>query len=87
VLLETTRDDATAQLLTKGRVAVGIHGDGQLLARVTSTDGSTQGDDVSSTLDPNAEQVLSIGPLDRPRDGGVVLLTLPRGTTRLCGVT
>ena len=38
-------------------------------------------------LDPKADLVLNIGPLDGPRDGGAVRLTLPRGTTRLCGVS
>jgi hypothetical protein len=78
---------ARAQLVTKGRVAVGVLGDGPLAMRITRPDGSMPGEDVIPTLDPRADQVLNIGPLDGPRDGGAVLLTLPRGVTRVCGVT
>jgi hypothetical protein len=73
-----------AQLLTRGGVAVGIHGDGPLLLHVARPDGRVRGEDVAATLDPDAAQVLNIGPLDR---GGAVVLTLPEGTTRLCGVS
>ena len=34
-------------------------------------------------MDPKADQVLNIGPID----GGAVVLTLPKGTTRICGVS
>ena len=71
------------QLLTDGGVAVGIRGDGTLLMRVARPDGRVRGEDVVATLDPDAEQVLSIG----PNDAGAVVLTLPKGTTRLCGVS
>ena len=55
--------------------------------RITRPDGSFAGEDVAGTLDPTADLVLNIGPLDGPRDGGAVLLTLPPGTTRVCGVS
>ena len=71
------------QLLTDGGVAVGIRGDGTLLMRVARPDGRVRGEDVVAALDPDAEQVLSIG----PNDAGAVVLTLPKGTTRLCGVS
>jgi hypothetical protein len=87
VLLDAARGGATAQLLTKGRVAVGLQGDGPIGMRVERPDGSFAGEDVEGTLDPNADLVLNIGPLDGPRDGGAVLLSLPRGTTRICGVS
>ena len=87
VLLDAPRDGATAQLLTKGRVAVGLHGDGPVAMRVERPDGSFAGEDVDGMLDPKADLVLNIGPLDGPRDGGAVRLTLPRGTTRVCGVS
>ena len=87
VLLDAAHDGATAQLLTKGRVAVGLQGDGPIGMRVERPDGSLAGENVYGTLDPNADLVLNIGPLDGPRDGGAVLLTLPRGTTRVCGVS
>ena len=74
---------ARAQLLTDGGVAVGIHGDGTLLMHVARPDGRVRGEDVTAVLDPGAEQVLSIGPMD----AGAVVLTLPKGTTRLCGVS
>jgi hypothetical protein len=87
VLLDARREGATAQLLTKGRVAVRVQGDGPLAMRVERPDGSFRGEDVAGTLDPKADLVLNIGQLDGPRDGGAVLLTLPRGTVRLCGVS
>jgi hypothetical protein len=87
VALETTKPGGTAQLVTKGRVTVGVLGDGQLAMRITRPDGSVPGEDVYGTLDPRADQVLNIGPIDGPRDGGAVLLTLPKGTTRVCGVS
>jgi len=87
VLLDAPRGGATAQLLTKGRVAVGVQGDGPVAMRVERPDGSFPGKDVTGVLDPKADLVLNIGPLDGPRDGGAVLLTLPKGTTRVCGVS
>jgi hypothetical protein len=87
VTLQAASANARALLVTKGRVAVGVLGDGPLAMRITRPDGSVPGEDVIATLDPRADQVLNIGPLDGPRDGGAVLLTLPRGTTRVCGVT
>jgi len=77
------RAGARAQLLTDGGVAVGLHGDGTLLMHVARPDGRVRGEDVTAVLDPGAEQVLSIGPMD----AGAVVLTLPKGTTRLCGVS
>lgn len=77
------RVGARVQLDTAGGVAVGIHGDGPLLMRVARADGGVRGEDVSATLDPDAEQMLSIGPIG----DAVVVLTLPKGTTRLCGVS
>lgn len=71
------------QVLTRGGVAIGIRGDGPLLMHVARTDGRVRGEDVSAILDPDVEQVLSIG----PTDGAAVVLTLPKGTTRLCGVS
>jgi hypothetical protein len=87
VLLDAARAGATARLLTKGRVAVGLQGDGPIGMRVTTRDGAVQGLDVYATLEPDLEQVLNIGALDGPRDGGAVLFTLPKGTTRVCGVS
>jgi hypothetical protein len=55
--------------------------------RVERADGSFPGEDVVGMLDPKADLVLNIGQLDGPRDGGAVLLTLPKGTTRVCGVS
>jgi hypothetical protein len=77
------RAGGTVQLLTKGRAAVGIQGDGPLAMHVARPDGRVRGLDVDDVLDPKAEQVLNIGPID----GGAVVLTLPKGTTRLCGVS
>jgi hypothetical protein len=77
------RAGSRAQLLTDGGVAVGIHGDGVVLLHVARRDGRVRGEDVAATLDRDAEQVLSIG----PTDGAAVVLTLPEGTTRLCGVS
>jgi hypothetical protein len=87
VALTSTRAGGTAQLLTGGGLTVGVLGDGPLAMRVTRPDGSVPGEDVVGTLDPAVEQVLNIGPIDGPRDGGAVLLTLPQGTTRVCGVS
>jgi hypothetical protein len=87
VLLDAPRAGATAQLVTKGGVTVGLQGDGQIGMRVERPDGSEPGENVNGALDPKADLVLNIGPLDGPRDGGAVLLTLPRGTTRVCGVS
>lgn len=87
VLLDAPRGGATAQLLTKGRVAVAVQGDGPVAMRVERPDGSFPGKDVTGLLDPKTDLVLNIGPLDGPRDGGAVLLTLPKGTTRVCGVS
>jgi hypothetical protein len=77
------RTGATAQLLTDGGVTVGVHGDGTLLMHVARPDGKVRGEDVVATLDPESEQVLSIG----DTGGAAVVLTLPKGTTRLCGVS
>jgi hypothetical protein len=74
---------ARARLLTGGGVAVGIHGDGELALRVERADGTVRGLDTYETLDPAADQVLNIGPID----GGAVVLTLPEGSTRLCGIS
>jgi hypothetical protein len=87
VALESTRAGGTAQLLTKGGLTVGLLGDGQLGMRITRPDGSLPGENVYGTLDPRADQVLNIGPLNGPRDGGAILLTMPKGTTRVCGVS
>ena len=87
VALTPTRAGGTAQLLTGGGLTVGLLGDGVLGMRITRPDGSFPGEDVFATLDPAADQVLNIGPIDRPRDGGAVVLTLPKGTTRVCGVS
>ena len=83
VALTPSKPGATAQLLTEGKVAVGLLGDGQLALRVARPDGRVQGEDVDATLDPQAEQVLNIGPIE----AGAVVLTLPKGTTRVCGVS
>jgi hypothetical protein len=74
---------ATAQLLTAGGVAVPIHGDGPLGLHVARPDGSVRGLDVDATLEPDVDQVLNIGPID----GGAVVLSLPEGTTRVCGIS
>jgi hypothetical protein len=87
VALTRTRAGGTAQLVTGGGLTVDLLGEGLLGMRITRPDGSAPGDNVYGTLDPAAEQVLSIGPIDGPRDGGAVLLTLPAGTTRVCGVS
>ncbi len=87
VLFDAPRAGATVQLLTKGSVTVGVQGDGTLKMRVERPDGSFAGEDVEGMLDPTADLVLNIGPLDGPRDGGAVLLTLPGGATRVCGVS
>ncbi len=87
VLLDAPRAGATAQLVTKGGVAVGLQGDGPIGMAVERPDGSEPGENVDGVLDPKADLVLNIGPLDGPRDGGAVRLTLPRGTTRVCGVS
>ncbi|HLM16461.1 MAG TPA: hypothetical protein VK549_01485 [Acidimicrobiia bacterium] len=87
VRLDAARAGATAQLVTSGRVAVGLNAGGTLALRIVRPDGSVQGQDVLVTLDPETDQVLNIGRIDGPRDGGAVLLTLPKGTTRLCGVS
>ena len=63
------RPAARVQLLTDGGVAVGVRGDGTLLMRVARPDGRVRGEDVVATLDPDAEQVLSIGPIDAAADG------------------
>jgi len=83
VALDARRRGATAALLTDGGVTVGLLGDGTLGMRVSRPDGSVRGEDVYGTLDPKADQVLNIGPID----GGAVVLTLPEGTTRVCGVS
>ena len=87
VALTSTRAGGTAQLVTGGGLTVDVLGDGLLGMRITRPDGSMPGEDVYGTLDPAADQVLSIGPIDGTRDGGAVLLTLPPGTTRVCGVS
>jgi hypothetical protein len=89
VTVEAARQGATARLVTAGRVGVRLLGDGDVDTRVTTADGSVQGLDlmIPILLAPGAEQTLNIGPLDGPHDGGAVLLTLPKGTTRLCGVS
>ena len=87
VLVDAPRAGATAQLVTKGSVAVGLQGDGPIGMTVERPDGSEPGENVDGVLDPKADLVLNIGPLDGPRDGGAVRLTLPAGTTRVCGVS
>jgi hypothetical protein len=73
----------TVKLITDGGVAVGLRGDGRFAQRVERADGRVRGLDVSTTLDPAADQVFNIGPID----GGAVVFTLPPGTTTLCGVS
>jgi hypothetical protein len=87
VLLDAARAGATAQLVTKGGVTVGLQGEGPIGMAVERPDGAERGENVDGVLDPKADLVLNIGPLDGPRDGGAVRLTLPRGITRLCGVS
>ena len=87
LLVDAPRAGATARLLTSGKVAIGMQGDGQLALRVERPDGSVYGETVYAPLDPNANRVLSIGPLDGPRDGGAVRIVFPQGTTRLCGLS
>jgi hypothetical protein len=81
--LVSSKPGATAQLLTDGNVAVGLLGDGTLALRAARPDGSVQGEDIYTTLHPKAEQVLNIGPIE----AGAVVLTLPEGTTRVCGIS
>ena len=66
------------QLLTHGGVAVGIQGDGPLAMHVARPSGRVRGLDVDAVMDPKADQVLNIGPID----GGAVVLSLPKGTTQ-----
>jgi hypothetical protein len=87
VALTPTRPGGSAQLVTGGRVTVTVLGDGDLAMRIERPDGSRPGEDVFAALDPKAEGVLNIGPIDGPRDGGAVRLTLPHGTTRVCGIS
>jgi hypothetical protein len=74
---------ARARLLTDGGAAVDIRGAGEVGLRVERVDGTVRGLAVYATLDPAADQVLNIGPID----GGAVVLTLPEGSTRLCGIS
>jgi len=83
VALESSKPGATAQLLTDGKVAVGLLGDGLLALRVARPDGRVQGEDIYATLHPKAERVLNVGPIE----AGAVVLTLPEGTTRVCGIS
>jgi hypothetical protein len=76
------RRGATVQLLTKGKVGVGIRGRGNLAMHVARRDGRVRGLDVVAPLGPG-DLVLNVGPID----GGAVVLTLPRGATTLCGVS
>jgi len=87
VALERTRAGGSAQLVTGGRVTVTVLGDGSLGMRIERPDGSMPGEDVFTVLDPRAEGVLNIGPIDGRLDGGAVRLTLPEGSTRMCGVS
>ena len=54
------------QLVTGGGLTVDVLGDGLLGMRITRPDGSMPGEDVYATLDPAADQVLSIGPSTAP---------------------
>jgi hypothetical protein len=79
------RAGATVQLLTHGGAAVAVLGDGPLQLHVARPDGRVRGlgVDPAPVLDPATEQVLNIGAID----AGAVVLTLPAGSLRLCGVT
>jgi hypothetical protein len=83
----TARPGGRVRLVTSGRVAVGIHGDGRLVLRLTTPAGTERGLAIAAMLDPAASQVLSIGPIDGPHDGGAVELDLPAGSTTVCGVS
>ena len=58
VLVDAPRAGATAQLVTKGSVAVGLQGDGPIGMTVERPVGSEPGENVDGVLDPKADLVL-----------------------------
>jgi hypothetical protein len=74
----------TVELRTTGDTAVGISAPGPIEVHVAHVGDRAAGDDRRFPVEPGTNAALDIGTLDRD---SAVLLSLPRGTTTLCGVT